>query len=64
MLGVDWLVGVVWLLGVVWLVFVRWTGMKQVARWLGVRAGYTDPHVAPGAQQWGLMLGYISLPQS
>ena len=59
------------LIGSFWSEFVRWAGMKQVVRGLGVGlvvsgqrggVGYTDPHVASGAQQWGLMLGYISLP--
>ena len=27
-------------------------------------AGYIDTHVVPGAQQWGLMLGYIALFQN
>ena len=46
---------------------------SQVVRGLGVRlvvsgqkggTGCIAPHVAPGVQQWGLMLGYIALFQS
>ena len=66
------------LIGSVWSVFVRGVRREQVCysqvvRGLGVGlvvsgrkegAGYITPHVAPGAQQLGLMLGYIALFQS
>ena len=67
-----------WLVGSVWSVFVKWVRREQVCysqvdRGLGVGlvvsgqkegAGCIAPHVAPGAQQWGLMLGYRALFQS
>ena len=66
------------LIGSVWSVFVRGVRWKQVCysqvvRGLGVGlvvsrqkegAGCISPHVAPGLQQWGLMLRYRELIQS
>ena len=66
------------LIGSVWSVFVSGVRRKQVfysqvvhglGVWLVVAgrkggAGYIDTHVAPGAQQWWLMLGYIALFRS
>ena len=51
------------LVGAVCWVFMRGVRWKQVCYSKG-RTGYIDTYTAPGAQQWGLMLGYIVLFQS
>ena len=46
------------LVGAVLWVFVRGVRWKQVCNSKGL-TGYIDTYTAPGAQQWGLMLGYM-----
>ena len=41
-----------------------WVGDRVGCIYVKGGAGYIDTHVAPGAQQWGLMIEYIALFQS